>query len=629
MSLAQTLFTPVTPYTEIGYDPNFASVTFLARYETTTLAAEVGTAVSSSLQAAVTLKGGAGKFGDGLSISGSNASVKYAAGTNYIFPGDFTVEGWIKIGSQAAGYLFDIGSNGFALQWSSTNLVIVISSSQAASAAHNLNLTQWNHIAVSRTGSSLRMFANGVLISTITNSATLGSSSSTLTIANYGSGNNSVVGTIDSIRFTKGVGRYTATFTPPTTEFPLTSVSTAPATVFLASFDSSTTPEVGPTLNSSSGAAQATGTGKFAGGLTLTGTSSYARYNASTDFLFTAGLDFTIEGYGKWSVIAGNQYIFDIGTNGIQIQTNGTTAVYVLVGGAVYINAPCTFTANTFFHFAVVRSGVTLSLYINGKLIGENVQNINLTDMGSNSGLLTLGNYGGGGGFGASGTFVIDNFRITRGLAIYKGVFNPPIIPFTETITYVGSSSTTTFPTGTIDGDLVVVTVAATAGVPVVSGSGAGAYTLAAGPTTWAAPGYSQVTYYHVVANGETAAAVTNLGSGTVFINTYRGASRVVAGTMATSANGAGVATTTASAITTTTANATVVGVVIDRDNVVYGGAAPSGFTTRAGLAASFFADMLYDTAVPTLGTVVGPIDFGQTSTQFAATAILLELVKR
>lgn len=83
---------------------------------------------------------------------------------------------------------------------------------------------QWYHVAVSRSGNSLRLFIDGVQQgATVTTSATIFNSTTFMRIgAEDAAGvlTNVFNGHLDELRITKGVGRYTANFTPPTAAFP-------------------------------------------------------------------------------------------------------------------------------------------------------------------------------------------------------------------------------------------------------------------------------------------------------------------------------------------------------------------------------------------------------------------------
>jgi len=83
-----------------------------------------------------------------------------------------------------------------------------------------LTTGQWNHVAVSRSGTSLKMFFNGTSVATATNSTSFGSASSGVFVGAYYDGTYPLNGYIDDLRITKGYARYTANFTAPTAAFP-------------------------------------------------------------------------------------------------------------------------------------------------------------------------------------------------------------------------------------------------------------------------------------------------------------------------------------------------------------------------------------------------------------------------
>ena len=70
----------------------------------------------------------------------------------------------------------------------------------------------WHHIAVSRSGSTWRMFTDGQLTKTVTNSNPIPALDGPLNLAR---GYNTYTGAIQDLRFYKGVAKYTENFTPP------------------------------------------------------------------------------------------------------------------------------------------------------------------------------------------------------------------------------------------------------------------------------------------------------------------------------------------------------------------------------------------------------------------------------
>jgi hypothetical protein len=152
--------------------------------------------------------------GDSLAI---NSSSDYAFGT-----GDFTVEFWLKSTDTAGNLITETDSStnywatllfGGSFYWqksyNASNLY-----SLSASAILDGN---WHHVAASRTGTSHRLFFDGVQQGATVTDSTDYSHASVLTIGTGANG--SYAGWLDDIRITKGVARYTSNFTPPTRQF--------------------------------------------------------------------------------------------------------------------------------------------------------------------------------------------------------------------------------------------------------------------------------------------------------------------------------------------------------------------------------------------------------------------------
>lgn len=89
------------------------------------------------------------------------------------------------------------------------------------------NDSTWHHYAVSRTGTTLKLFIDGTEVYSGTNSDnnTFVYSPTIGTFAG-GTGSYPFYGYLDNIRITKGIGRYTAGFTPPVAEYPLPTTTT-------------------------------------------------------------------------------------------------------------------------------------------------------------------------------------------------------------------------------------------------------------------------------------------------------------------------------------------------------------------------------------------------------------------
>jgi len=150
--------------------------------------------------------------------------------TNNVFnfgTGNFTVEGFFKYTSCAntnREFMHWENNGGFGWGYTSSNQLIAYQAGIAALGFFSATITinTWNHIAFSRSGTTLRAFVNGTQVgSNATSSQNLTSPAGNMYL---GRGNNAAQfwpGRYTNYRITKGVALYTGNFTAPTA--PLTS----------------------------------------------------------------------------------------------------------------------------------------------------------------------------------------------------------------------------------------------------------------------------------------------------------------------------------------------------------------------------------------------------------------------
>lgn len=163
------------------------------------------------------------KFGNSSAIfDGTGDYLEITSNGDFSFgTGDFCIEGWIyRTAGSAYQTIFDmrtaatdvatlIGIDNLNQLYCYLNGSIVIQGSTAISAS------TWVHIALARSGTSLRLFLNGNQQST-TYTDNSNYSSKPFRIGSDYSGAFGYTGYIDEVRVTKGVARYTtSTFTPP------------------------------------------------------------------------------------------------------------------------------------------------------------------------------------------------------------------------------------------------------------------------------------------------------------------------------------------------------------------------------------------------------------------------------
>jgi hypothetical protein len=150
---------------------------------------------------------------------------------NFIFgTGQFTVELWVyptAFTNSAAG-IVGYGLSGGYVDWNlelntSGTLLYIDNNAGRVSASSNLSLNTWTHIAVARTATAVTVYFNGTSVatySTINNIS--GSSTSALLYVGTGAqvpASRQFIGYIDDLRITKGYARYTANFTPQTSQW--------------------------------------------------------------------------------------------------------------------------------------------------------------------------------------------------------------------------------------------------------------------------------------------------------------------------------------------------------------------------------------------------------------------------
>jgi hypothetical protein len=169
-----------------------------------------------------------GQFNGSSSLISAPAGANFNVGTN-----DFTIDFWVKRAStSSSSYIcgqFD-GTNLSTMQHvigiNSNNTITwegyLISDSSLASTATITDTTTWHHIALVRYGANLTIYLDGTSIATRADLSGINfaSSSYNFTIGRAGNlAQQYFNGYIDEFRFSKGIARWTANFTPPTTEY--------------------------------------------------------------------------------------------------------------------------------------------------------------------------------------------------------------------------------------------------------------------------------------------------------------------------------------------------------------------------------------------------------------------------
>lgn len=153
---------------------------------------------------------GSGYF-DGSGYLSLNSLSGFGFGIN-----DYTIEIWILTSTANKVILdtrsfsdfgsFFISSSGYASYWDG---------SVVRSGTINCTSGAWTHIAWCRSNSVLMIFVNGVLDYSYSNTDNFGTSRTLLVGKDIGTTSANFVGYLQDLRITKGIARYTDTFTPP------------------------------------------------------------------------------------------------------------------------------------------------------------------------------------------------------------------------------------------------------------------------------------------------------------------------------------------------------------------------------------------------------------------------------
>jgi hypothetical protein len=376
--------------------------------------------------------GGSAYFdGTGDYLNAAN-NVAFAFGT-----GDFTWEYW--------SYRLPVGSNPTVLDLratgtSSTGISDYIdASNKYVLYGNNTNLyvssativtNSWVHIAVARSGSTLRVFINGALDGSITYTTNLSDQALLIGVSRAGAGAITTAfynGYISNLRLLKGTALYTSSFTPPLA--PLTAVTNT--SLLLTTTNAGIIDATASNVLETAGNAQISTVQKKygTGSMLFDGNGDYLVSPSGTAYHLPG--DFTIECWVYQNSTAGTQGIIvkrrldtsETGTWGI-VAGAGIFSFQKLQVTVVGTNFG-TSVANTWQHIAVCRQGSTIRMFLNGTQGASVTDSTNYT----NTRNLIIGAWdrSGAGDVPTQGWFngYIDDLRIKKS-ALYTANFTPP-----------------------------------------------------------------------------------------------------------------------------------------------------------------------------------------------------------
>lgn len=297
---------------------------------------------------------------------------------------------------------------------------------------------QWTHYAFARNGSSLSVFVNGAL-ETVGYIPVLGYIDDGITsralFIGCGFANQYLYGALNDLRIITNTVKYTANFTLPddstydaydyNTILLLHGNGANNATTFT---DSSV---FGTTLTNPSNSTVISTTQSYFGGssISFNGTTSILQTPSSSLFAF-AYSDFTIEFWFRATGITNTRLMGNStgswAANNWQISTTAGGFLQFGIFGLGSIVGTTAPALNTWHHFALIRVGNTVTIYLNGASYATSGSYTSPMDSGASR--ITIGSSGVTGDPIFSG--FINELRITKGLARYTAPFQVPTMPF-------------------------------------------------------------------------------------------------------------------------------------------------------------------------------------------------------
>jgi len=362
-------------------------------------------------------------------------------------PGDFTFEAWIYPNATASGTLCGFGANvptGYCgLNWRITTTTMQTywstnGTTETLISGGAIQQNVWQHVAATRSGSTIRLFLNGRQVGTGTVSGALYTGSvadgalNSYTIGSYFSSSVAGVffkGFISNFRYVNGTALYTANFTVPTT--PLTVTGNTSLLTCQSSIFSDATGNT--SLITPVGQAQPVQNNPFG----MTAWSGY--FDGTGDYLtfpelnIPASTSFTIEFFVSWNAVPSTLSMFiseDGGSASKYLTYNNNGTLQAQMGGSAATVASCPFSlaSNVWYHIAFVRNINTVTIYVNGvaQTMTQATQSGAFLDAGT---INYIGRWGGSPEYAFNGQ--MSNFRAVVGTAVYTSNFTPPTAPLT------------------------------------------------------------------------------------------------------------------------------------------------------------------------------------------------------
>jgi Concanavalin A-like lectin/glucanases superfamily len=166
------------------------------------------------------------KFGGASGLfDGVDDYIKLDGHADFNFTGDFTIDLWVRFVNVTSQFNF-LDLRGPAnnpvifLDPAGPNMAVFVDAGSNIIGTQNITAATWYHVALTRSGTSLRLFVNGTQDgATYSTSTSFPPAADTPVVGATVEALNSINGWIDEVRMIKGVAAWTANFTPPSSEY--------------------------------------------------------------------------------------------------------------------------------------------------------------------------------------------------------------------------------------------------------------------------------------------------------------------------------------------------------------------------------------------------------------------------
>jgi hypothetical protein len=376
----------------------------------------------------------AGTIGGSGYFDGSGDSLQTPSNAAFTFgTGDFTLECWAYLSGNYPGVvsgIVDISTSNstgrLVLDLYSTGYVNIETVGVSLVASNTLlPKNAWSHLVAVRSGTTLSLFQNGTRVGTATNSTNFSFSQAYVGVTSDGY---YWSGYLSSVRLVKGTAVYDpsqSTLTVPTA--PLTAITNTSLLLNMTNggiIDNAMMNDLETVGNAQISTTQS----KFGGAsMYFDGTGDYLSAPASQNAAFGTG-NFTIECWlyknasTAYMTLCGNFQIASENTFQILGDSTGTKiGWYNGATNSFTVTGATTLNTNTWYHIAFVRSGTTLTLYVNGTSDGS----ASLTTDYNNTTRLFFVGQTPELSSGRDWNGYIDDLRITKGVARYTANFTP------------------------------------------------------------------------------------------------------------------------------------------------------------------------------------------------------------